>query len=163
MIKDIFKICSYLVHKGIQENLPLSNISMQKILYFAQGIHLAEFGSPLFTNKIYAWEYGPVIKEVYHKFKKFGNNHITNESQIENLLGEDFLNLKSDLSKSEQQFLSEIWNSFKEYAPFQLVALTHIPGSPWHSIYRLHDGNPPRDTVIPINIMNDYFILHFAA
>ena len=42
---------------------------MQKILYFAQGIHLAEFGSPLFTNKIYAWEYGPVIKEVYHKFK----------------------------------------------------------------------------------------------
>jgi len=163
MIKDIFKICSFLVHKGIYEDLPLSNISMQKILYFAQGIHLAEFGKPLFANKIYAWEYGPVIKEVYHKFKKFGNNHIVKQIQIITFLGEDFLSLKADLSKSEQQFLSEIWDSFKEYDPFQLVALTHIPGSPWHTIYRKHNGNPPRDTVVPINAMNDYFMIHFAA
>lgn len=34
---------------------------MQKLLYYAQGWHLAWFGRPLFSERIESWEMGPVV------------------------------------------------------------------------------------------------------
>ena len=52
----------------------ISNLKMQKLLYYAQGHFLATYKKPLFDDKIEAWKYGPVVKEVYDKFKIYGRS-----------------------------------------------------------------------------------------
>ena len=39
----------------------MSNMKLQKMLYYQQGYHLAAFGTPLFDEDIEAWMYGPVV------------------------------------------------------------------------------------------------------
>ena len=46
----------------------LTHMRLQKLLYYAQGWHLAAFGRPLFVGRIEAWKHGPVVKEVYPRF-----------------------------------------------------------------------------------------------
>lgn len=150
-MSKVFDVCHYLVNRGISEQKPLTNISLQKILYFAQGFYLAETGGQrLFSDKIYAWEYGPVIKSVYHQYKRFGNNQITS--------AQTFPWRKSSLNTFQISFLEDIWDSFKDYAPFALVEMTHKVNSPWYKIvYDQYNGDVPRDVEIPIDMMTEYF------
>ena len=54
----------------------MTNLRLQKLLYFAQGWHLARFGRPLFDASIEAWPYGPVVPEVYRAYKEYGREGI---------------------------------------------------------------------------------------
>ena len=58
------------------EEEELSNLKLQKLLYYAQGHHLAERHAPVFTEPIQAWSHGPVVPPVYHEYKRFGRTTI---------------------------------------------------------------------------------------
>jgi uncharacterized phage-associated protein len=58
------------------EGEELSNLKLQKLLYYAQGHHLAERHQPLFTEQIQAWSHGPVVPQVYHEYKSCGSSSI---------------------------------------------------------------------------------------
>ena len=49
----------------------ISNLKLQKMMYYRQGFHLAYFGTPLFDEDIVAWQYGPVVPSVYKE-----SNHL---------------------------------------------------------------------------------------
>jgi uncharacterized phage-associated protein len=48
----------------------ISNLKLQKLLYYIQGYHLAFFDDVLFKEDLEAWTYGPVVPDVYHRFKE---------------------------------------------------------------------------------------------
>ena len=52
----------------------LTNLKLQKLLYYQQGYHLAVFGTPLFDEQVEAWMYGPVVPCVYDEFSNSGSN-----------------------------------------------------------------------------------------
>lgn len=54
----------------------LTNLKLQKLLYYAQGTHLALTGTPLFPEDVEAWLHGPVVPQVYQRFKPHGTNAI---------------------------------------------------------------------------------------
>ena len=54
----------------------ITHLKLQKLLYYAQGISLAIHDKPLFRENIVAWPHGPVVKEVYDIFCKYGRNFI---------------------------------------------------------------------------------------
>ncbi len=64
----------------------VSNLKLQKLLYYAQGHRLGATGEPLFSDPIQAWAHGPVVAEVYHAYKDYGKNPIDPDVA----LGEDF-------------------------------------------------------------------------
>lgn len=70
-VKDI---ANKLLHRAWMDESSelLSNMKLQKLLYYQQGFHLAYFGTPLFNEDIVAWQYGPVVPEVYEAYKSFG-------------------------------------------------------------------------------------------
>ena len=45
---------------------------LQLLLYFSQRHHLAKTGTPLFPEAIEAWQFGPVIPEVFRKYGEYG-------------------------------------------------------------------------------------------
>ena len=60
-------------HEGI------SNLKLLKLCAFAQGVCLAYLGRPLFMEDLQAWEHGPVVPELYHRYKWHGNGPISPE------------------------------------------------------------------------------------
>ena len=58
------------VAAALRERQPdLGRVQVHKLLYFAQGHHLATFGQPLFCDTIYAWDMGPVVPTLWHEEK----------------------------------------------------------------------------------------------
>ena len=97
----------------------LSNLKVQKLLYYAQGLHLALYQKPLFEEKIVAWQYGPVVEEVYHAFKNY-QGAIPTPDNIDNAY----------LSEQEFDLLKEVYDVFGQFSATKLVEMTHDE-SPW--------------------------------
>src|SRR5688572_18511108 len=75
----------------------ISNLKLQKLLYYAQGFHLAEHGRALFEERIEAWQHGPVIPTVYPEFKDYGRGGLPSDLKY------------SDIDTDTAAFLDEIY------------------------------------------------------
>lgn len=98
----------------------LTNLKIQKLVYYAQGFHLAIFSTPLFKDDIVAWEHGPVVVELYRQLKgtkKYGP--VTIKEPVSNSITEDQLNL-----------LAEINNVYGQFSAWKLRDMTHNE-MPW--------------------------------
>src|ERR1700682_6037766 len=62
----------------------ISNLKIQKLLYYAQGYYVALHGvaRPLFPEKVYAWKHGPVVKAVYNHYAQFKNGALPKEKFV---------------------------------------------------------------------------------
>ncbi len=64
---------------GIEDNCGVAEyitpLKLQKLLYYIQGMSLRIYGKPAFLNNISAWQYGPVVEDVYQQYK--GHNPIS--------------------------------------------------------------------------------------
>lgn len=122
----------------------MTNARINKLLYFAQGRHLADYNEPLFDEQIEAWKYGPIIKNVYDSFKHYGKNIIVDpkgDFDIEKMNDDDF------------QFLSDVFTNYADYSTSALINKTHEKDGPWDKVY-IQDKN----MVIPLNLIKSYFL-----
>ena len=70
------KIAEYIIERCNEKHKSVSNLKLQKILYFVQAQFIVEFGTPCFDNIMQAWDYGPVVPDVYRKYRGYGNTNI---------------------------------------------------------------------------------------
>ena len=136
-------IASKFIQLGIQKGKPVNPMKLQKMVYFAHGLHLARNNKPLINEEIEAWSYGPVIPSIYHEVKQFGNNEIE-----ENVLDYRLRNLDSDAEHT----INLTWEVTKNMSAVQLSNWSHIDGSPWEKTY---DGE--KHKVIPNEVIKEYF------
>ncbi len=129
----------------IDEN-DLTNLKLQKLLYFAQGKFLAETGEKLFAEPIIAWDLGPVVRSVYDTFKPCGSFPITVFDKSVK---------KTTLPNELKEFLFGVWNEYVRYSATYLVDLTHQKGSPWSDTY-----SRGANKEIPADLMMRYFKSH---
>lgn len=101
---------------------PVTQLQLHKLLYFAQGWHLARFGEPLFQDEIEAWKFGPVVPYIYQKYKHYGRNGIMREGVP---------SAANNLTADEYALLLDVAQEYMRYSAAGLVALTHEPGTPW--------------------------------
>ena len=120
----------------------ISNLKVQKILYYMQGFHLAMYDKPLFEEDIYAWLYGPAVPEAYRHFKDFGSGHI---ELSDNNLEKYYI----DFSDDETKLMTDVWDAYGQYTAYKLMLFTHDE-LPWRST--------PRDSVISHQKLKDYFV-----
>ncbi len=119
----------------------ISNLKVQKLVYYAQGFHLAVFGTPLFEDPIKAWTHGPVVEELYHLFKQYGPGPIPRPKEVQsNVLPGPVRNL-----------LNEVYNVYGQYDAWKLRNMTHEE-PPWRDAYARGPGE-----IIPTGAMQDYF------
>ena len=106
----------------------LSNLKLQKLLYYAQGLNLALHHKALFEERIVAWQYGPVVEEVYHEFKGFSHGAIPQDESYNN----EFL------SDEEFDLLKEVYDVFGQFSATKLVEMTHNE-MPWKTTSIRHE------------------------
>lgn len=119
----------------------ISNLKLQKLVYYAQGFHLAMFDKPLFMEPIAAWTHGPVIPSLYQKFKKFNSKPTPRPKRMD-------LDI---FSKELLEFLNEVYNVYGQYDAWKLRNLTHEE-PPWKETYERNVGGD-----IPLEAMKNYF------
>lgn len=73
---NCFDVAQFFLQKCHEHSNSISNLKLLKLVYYAQGIHLAGTGDALFEEKIHAWEHGPVVAPIYHEYKSFGSGSI---------------------------------------------------------------------------------------
>ncbi|KWT74722.1 Panacea domain-containing protein [Candidatus Magnetominusculus xianensis] len=116
-----FDIADYFLFKAAKEDddeeeALLSNLKLQKLVYYAQGLYLNIFRRPLFNESIQAWTYGPVIPELYQKYKNYGKKSIP---------APEGFNPDSVLSSEVREFLDEIYDVFGQFTAIRLKDMTH--------------------------------------
>lgn len=128
VISDIsaLDVARYFLYKSNTEGDLITNLKMQKLLYYAQAWYLVNHDKPLFRETIRAWALGPVIREVYDEFKRFGASYIVYETT-----GKE----KAPFSKTQLQYLDEFYDVFFKFTAHELVNMTHNE-KPWKVAFK---------------------------
>ena len=115
----------------------ISNLKVQKLLYYAQGGFLAFYDVPLFPEAIKAWAHGPVVPQVYHEYKHYGAGPIPVE--------------RVDLAQYSPQIrevLDEVNSVYGQFTATKLRAMTHEE-PPWR--------DTPQNETITHEKLRDFF------
>lgn len=117
----------------------VSNLKLQKMLYFVQGFHLASFGCALFEEEMVAWAYGPVVPEVYDAYKRYRRRDINTHGILDDVL----------LQPQEEALFDKVYLEYSRYSAVALMQMTHTAG-PW--------PNHKVGEVLPKDEIRDYFM-----
>jgi uncharacterized phage-associated protein len=149
-------ILDNLQNRGIND---LTNLKLEKLLYFAYGIHISLYNEALFDEKIQAWRLGPVVPSVYREFKDFGSNPIGNHSRarmMEDFTGEITTpNLTSlDNQENAEKSLVITCVAYGNQKAWKLVDITHKEKtSAWAKVY---DPNKPNQILNNNDIIKEF-------
>jgi uncharacterized phage-associated protein len=127
-------IANFFIEKGLEAGDPVDHLKLQKLLYYAHGVHLAVTGKPLISERVEAWKFGPVVPIIYKAFRRYGAKPITelavevdNGTLVPALIPTD---------SSALRVLETVWGSYGKYEGVELSAMTHKPGTPWDQVFR---------------------------
>lgn len=128
------------------ESVLICPLRLQKLLYYCQGWSLGLLGRPLFRQPLEAWSYGPVVREVYHKF------NTVREGIVPELAGDS----TTEIPTRESTLIEMVWREYARYTPRQLIAMTHAEPA-----WREARGNLPPEakssTALSLATMTEYF------
>lgn len=137
---QVMDVARYIINYSNEQNYGISNLKLQKLLYFVQAYFLLYRGEICFDAAIEAWDFGPVVPEVYHEFKRFGNGDIPKIRT--------YLDMSSKVSfiaqrkydegvipVRDRELIAEVVDIFSDYSATALVTLTHNQ-DPWIDAYR---------------------------
>lgn len=144
---DPIIVADYIIDKMPGKVTPLQ---LQKLIYFAHGWHLALGNRPLISSEIMVWKYGPVIQSIYHEFKKFGKDPITEKSSP----GTQFF------TPSYEKGVDDPWSAglidrvveiYGKADGITLSKITHASDGPWSK--EKNNGK----TIISNDVIKEYF------
>lgn len=116
---DVARYFIFRAYEDGRESL-MTNMKVQKLLYYSQSLYLALFDEPLFEDEIQAWRYGPVCPPAYRFYSKF---------EAEQLPVPDANDLRQ-IPETVRNLLDEVWQYFGEFYAYYLSDMTHLE-FPW--------------------------------
>jgi uncharacterized phage-associated protein len=121
----------------------ISNLKLQKLVYYAQAWHLALHDAPLFDQDFQAWIHDPVIPSLYQDYKSFGWQPILKEAT-------------PNLPPTVSQFLEEVAGEYFACDAYELEQMTHIE-EPWRRARGNLLPDQPCNGVIKKEWMKEYY------
>ena len=134
---NAINIAKYAVTRCLDKGTPISNLQLQKILFFIQRTFLQN-GPPAFPERIEAWQYGPVVPTVYNYFCGSGATPI--------------LMRYNNSIEGNTDTIDQIIDEKCKLNPWEMVKDTHKSGGSWHTVYR---GGEGRFDEIPQHLIKD--------
>ena len=165
-----FAVANYFLDLGKRDKKGITPLMVQKLVYMAHGYHLAftakhddPAGEPLVDDEFAeAWQYGPVFPSLYHEFKRFGGDPITEPAEDTDIIFEnERLQVTSEIPKVNPDdnfvctLLDNVWEVYRGYTGYELSSITHKDGSPWDSTIK--EGEGFKNTHINNEVIRDYY------
>lgn len=111
-------VADAILAKAAKRGQLMSNLKLQKLLYYVQGYHLAKVGLPAFTDQVKAWAHGPVVPVVYHHFKKYSWHEIDEVPEM------------PEIPNSLSKIIDFVLRRYLGFSAIELEDLTHAE-RPW--------------------------------
>ncbi len=119
---------------GSGNGLSLSNLALQKLLYFAHGFHVIETGAPLVSGYFEAWQYGPVHPAAYQAFRSAGDQPIGFRCERLDILTGHRFPIEPPKAPAVRQLVNRVLSHFGPMTAGRLVDISHAKGAPWHYV-----------------------------
>jgi len=129
-----------------RDSKTLTQLSIQKLLYYAQGWSLAIRGKPLFTEPLQAWKRGPVVPSLWDGLTEHGDKPI----------GPDELGEPEGLNDGDRALIETVWTQFRGHSAHALVRMSHAE-SPWQNARAGLPEDARSSNVISIEDMKEHF------
>src|SRR5262249_37367603 len=115
-----------------QIGLSLTQVSLQKTVFYAHGWHLVLKTGPLVNDEFEAWRYGPVVRSLRESFRTFGRRPIKGKrAYFYDPISDETAYRQYELPPDDRKFLLHMLSFYGKLDPFILVRMTHREGSPW--------------------------------
>ena len=122
-------VARYVIEYCKDRGYIVSNLKLQKILYFIQAEFLVNKNDVCFDDRIEAWDFGPVVPRVYQEYKCFGSNNIITRRREE-----------IDIEANDRNMINGIVDVCAGYSATELVDITHRQ-TPWIAAYDKFQNN----------------------
>lgn len=152
------EVANFLLDYADERRVPLTNMAVLKHIYFAHGWHLASRGEPLVSNRIEAWQHGPVIRAVYDCFKHFDAEPITSRATVIDWETGEISEARAEFGEDTIALLRSTLDYYAGYGAFELSEMSHAPGGPWDSVWNARDGKVRLNMEISNSTIHDYFV-----
>lgn len=124
-------VAKYVIWYCAKQGYSVSNLKLQKMLYFIQADFLVNRSSRCFADKIEAWGLGPVVSSVYEEYKKYGSAEIPSTSCE---------TAPVKIRRTDQSRIKKIVDECSRYTASALVEITHKQ-EPWRRVYKKYENN----------------------
>lgn len=131
----------------LKRSSDITPLALQKLLYYTQSFYNVFYDEFLFAEDCEAWVHGPVYREIYYKYKKFGYDPIKDQ----NINFEEI-----NLNKPEKEILDSIINNFGRYSGKVLEEMTHKE-KPWFITRKGLKDDESCNRIIRKELIADYF------
>jgi uncharacterized phage-associated protein len=123
-----------------RRNPRVDDVCVHKLLYFAQGFHLASTGRPLFKERIEAWVNGPVVASLWHDEHK----HRDMPAPV-------------PLNDGQHSVVGYVLGRYGSRTASELIHLTHTDGGPWCQVTETDNSAPIGNEEIGVGLMREWF------
>lgn len=157
------KIANLLLSEFDSARFDVTNLKLNKVLFYVHAFHLVRHRQPLIKNHFEAWEHGPVVRVVYHEFKIFGSAPITKLAQHLNYeTGREEVIAFGDLDPALREFIMSVASHYMQFTASQLREMTHKSGGPWHQVYTSSPESRGLRDRIPNELIQNYLAAEFG-
>jgi uncharacterized phage-associated protein len=152
------KICNFLLANFDAVEFDLTNLRINKLLFFIQAGALRQFPEGLIRNHFEAWQFGPVIRPVFDAFKIHKESPITGPAQyLDYASGNRIPVPYHDIRDHHLKIIVREFENYSRFTTGQLVSLSHEPNGPWDIVYNAHLTDPTVSPRIPNQLIRQHF------
>jgi uncharacterized phage-associated protein len=155
---DARDVANFILETADARGLPITNLALQKLLYFAHGWFFAIYGEPLVRNKFEAWQYGPVQRVLYNQFKVFGDKPIkgTRAAHLDPETGQNVVRAP-EIAVDHADLLRSILDKYGSYTASELVEESHAEDGPWEFVWQQAEEAIYPGMRIPDELIKSHF------
>ena len=147
-------VANYFLAYSNEVGEPITNLKLQKLVYYAQAWYLANNKKPLFDDaEFQAWVHGPVIPDLYEKYKDFGSAPIKTKDNLKTI--------KKKMDSDKVEFLDEVIKVYMPAGAYELERMTHQEG-PWIEARGECEPDQRCDSVITNDAIQKYYAQKIA-
>ena len=136
-------VADRIIRLSLEDETPITPMQAQKLTYFCHAWMLGLGHGPLFQDAVESWQYGPVIRALYHALKSHGGDRIAQPLSEQPAV----------FTEREERIIKVIWRQYGQLDGVRLSRMTHATGSPWEQTYQ----RDKRSQIIHNHDIRDYY------
>ncbi|MBM7624796.1 Panacea domain-containing protein [Sporohalobacter salinus] len=145
-------IANYFIARANVTGDLITNLKLQKLVYYAQAWHWTIYDEKLFEGKFEAWVHGPVLRSLYNEYKQFGWKPIEKDDLDRDALSK----IRAKLGQEKVDFMEEVVEEYFGLSAYELERLTHVE-DPWKKARAGLDPDQPSNKKIESSWMREYY------
>ena len=146
MEHDARKVANELIQRATDSGRQLTPMQVQKLTYLCHSWMLGLYEKPMIKQPVVAWQYGPVITDVYGSLRRYGREPVRRLISFDDSDEPDFTTEESDL-------IDQVWSVYGNLSGTQLSRMTHASGTPWSVTYE----RSGKHGIVSDNLIEDFY------